>query len=150
MPNTREKLIELIETTVPREKVAAYGEVPITVGQIADHLIANGVTFSAENSVAYNLSPTEKWIPLTERLPELETYTYSVDVLFRDYKEDIHVGYVCLETGTWREKYSRDRYAAHKVTHWMPLPEPPMDLPKITDQTMDAIKKIGEQAHGGE
>ena len=36
------------------------------------------------------------------------------------------------------------------VTHWMPLPEPPMDLPKITDQTMDAIKKIGEQSHGGE
>ena len=128
MPNTREKLIELL------------GDVQYLGGleeKVADHLIANGVTI-------------QKWIPVTERLPELETYTYSVDVLFRDYKEGIHVGYVCLETGTWREKYSRDQYAAHKVTHWMPLPEPPMDLPKITDQTMDAIKKIGEQSHGGE
>ena len=79
---------------------------------IADHLIASGVTI-------------QKWIPVTERLPELETYTYSVDVLFSDYEEGIHVGYVCLETGTWKDKYSRHLYAEHKVTHWMPLPSPP-------------------------
>lgn len=49
MPNTREKLIELLDIIMqPGEK---------TLGDIADHLIANGVT-------------VQKWIPVTERLPQ--------------------------------------------------------------------------------
>ena len=68
-----------------------------------------------------------KWIPTAERLPKLESYTYSVDVLFYDYEEGIHVGYVALDTGTWKDKHSRALYAGHKVTHWMPLPEPPKE-----------------------
>jgi hypothetical protein len=30
------------------------------------------------------------------------------------------------------------------------LKQPADDLPKITDQTMDALEKMGEKAHGGE
>ena len=68
-----------------------------------------------------------KWIPVGERLPKLESYVYTVDVLFFDYEEGIHVGYANLETGAWKDKYSRDLYEGRKVTHWMPLPEPPKE-----------------------
>ena len=107
MPNTREKLIELLE-----EAEGLVNNDAPSLEQIADHLIANGVT-------------VQEWVSVKDRLPELETYTYSVDVLFSDYEEGVHIGYVCLETGIWKDKYSRDLYAEHKVTHWMPLPSPP-------------------------
>ena len=117
MPNTREKLIDLIETTVPREKVAAYGEVPVTVGRIADHLIANGVT-------------VQQWIPVTERLPEskekLLVYGGNIEIWFNGVKQpmpSIFTGYMRgLDEGwfTW----DTDDYISD-VTHWMPLPQPP-------------------------
>jgi len=44
MPNTREKLIELLETVVSPNEVHCDGEVLVSTSRIADHLIANGVT----------------------------------------------------------------------------------------------------------
>ena len=85
--------------------------------------IANGVTFATDNNVGDKMTPT--WIPVTERLPKLETYVYSVDVLFYVPYENIYVGYVNFESGTWKCKHSRELFAADKVTHWMPLSEPP-------------------------
>ena len=66
-----------------------------------------------------------KWIPVTEQLPKLESYVYSVDVLFYVPYDSIYVGYANLESGTWKCKHSRNLFAADKVTHWMPLPESP-------------------------
>ena len=75
--------------------------------KIADHLIANGVT-------------VQSWIPVTERLPE-----EKVDCIVH-YKHaycDIDgywaIGF-CFYDG---EKFKFD--PAYKVTHWMPIPEPP-------------------------
>ena len=39
----REKLIELLETTVSKEEVAVYGEVYVSTSMVAEHLIANDV-----------------------------------------------------------------------------------------------------------
>jgi hypothetical protein len=39
----REKLIELLETTVSKEEVDVYGEVCVSTSRVADHLIANDV-----------------------------------------------------------------------------------------------------------
>ena len=83
--------------------------------------VRNCKHFATDNNVG------SKWIPVSERLPEVECYTYSTDVLFCEYEEGIHVGYVCFETGAWKDRYSRDIYADYKVTHWMPLPEPPKE-----------------------
>lgn len=66
-----------------------------------------------------------KWIPVTERLPELETYVYSVDVLFLDTDGVVRVGYANLELGNWKTQETRRIIAKENVTHWMPLPEPP-------------------------
>ena len=103
MPNTREKLIELLADNCSYKRMRCVGCDPgkhyhpecktERFGEIADYLIANGVT-------------VQKWIPVTERLPE--KYGEHILVCYKD-------GWVC------------DQYTPvdDGVTHWMPLPEPP-------------------------
>ena len=97
MPNTREKLIELLEVDVS----GSDGYEPEL---IADHLIANGVT-------------VQKWIPVTERLPEKDTYTLVTTdgiVISAYWHNDRFYGFSAKGIAT-----------VGGVTHWMPLPQPP-------------------------
>lgn len=118
MPDTREKLVELIGTT-------EYGNGSLIgnnfqtgfIERIADHLIANGVTFATDNNV------TSKWIPVTERLPEPFVSVLAcipseapLPTVHESYVAD-HDKWVCILTA--------ERYKDGEVTHWMPLPEPP-------------------------
>ena len=98
MPNTREKLIELIaesRVTNTDDRVCINGS-----EYIADHLIANGVT-------------VQKWIPVKERLPE---YGQQVIVYTGNILSPMVMAYMF-----WDKDY--DSFA--HITHWMPLPEPP-------------------------
>lgn len=77
-------------------------------GALADGLIANGVT-------------VQKWIPVTERLPELRTKVLCCGV---------KGGRFIAELSTWgKEEHlywdKRNGQGCPTVTHWMPLPEPP-------------------------
>ena len=109
MPNTREKLIELL-----KESGVAF---PIST---ANFLIANGVTL--DNQVS-----SSKWIPVTERLPDtaervlvcktwLGTVYKPVYGYYQDYPNQKGCWYVLTEFGY---------YPQREVTHWMPLPKPP-------------------------
>lgn len=99
---------------------------------IADHLIANGVTFATDNNVGDKLTPTakdtnvpSKWIPVTERLPDRDG----------QYLCNYHFGEHRAMTFTRVLDYYATDKVPHfqhtlgditmKVTHWMPLPEPP-------------------------
>ena len=116
MPNTREKLIDLrqegekiaYDFCVSRqecENCPYHAPNGCQEGMIADHLIANGVT-------------VQKWIPVTERLPE--EYT-TVLVCGED---GVEPGRFYGKSGFWTyDQYEQDPIFA--VTHWMPLPEPP-------------------------
>ena len=103
--NDREKLIDLLDETVancmPNE----------CLGDIADHLLANGVT-------------VQRWIPVTERLPEMPGY----------YLTWWH-GHSCPEgmcdvlnfDGTVFPWETLFQSCKNTVTHWMPQPEPPKE-----------------------
>jgi hypothetical protein len=76
-----------------------------------DHFIANGVTFATDTNVG------DKWISVKDRLPD-----DSIPSTF----------YLCYWNGYirvckyWRtRKVFEHRGKTVKVTHWMPLPEPP-------------------------
>lgn len=91
----REKLIELLETVVSLNELLCSGEVLVSTSRVADHLIANGVTFATDTNVG------SKWIPVAERLPEVQYYDFSEPVLFfvPDNAFPVHVGYVDHITG---------------------------------------------------
>ena len=98
----REKLIEILGG------MSGIAWSPSVRGIIADYLLANGVT-------------VQKWIPVTERLPEPTNLV------------------VALTTGGDRiiarlDRYGWLRYGGYEterlrpITHWAPLPEPPKEV----------------------
>lgn len=80
--------------------------------ELAEHLIANGVTI-------------QQWIPVMERLPEPEVnvLAFNGDYVFVSQ-------YYCSHFASWDKEghmvWVREQYAKDP-THWMPLPVPPME-----------------------
>ena len=107
----REKLIELLETVVSPKEVLCDGEVLVSTSRVADHLIANGVT-------------VQKWIPVTERLPDTaervlvcKTWLGMVYKPVYGYYQDFP-----NQKGCWYVLTDEGYYPQREVTHWMPLP----------------------------
>ena len=112
MPNTREKLIELIgesRVTNTEHSVCINGS-----EYIADHLIANGVTI-------------QKWIPVTERLPEkYGRYLALTPGYLKGFDQyDAWLIYYHPESGFYDADPNWGDIPMDVITHWMPLPEPP-------------------------
>lgn len=105
----REKLIKLLESTVPKEEVAAYGEVYVSTSRVADHLIANGVTL--DNQVS-----SSKWIPVSERLPTF--YDADADNCVLAIHKASNKRYY-----HWRSVVDNP----FDFTHWMRTPQPPKE-----------------------
>ena len=110
MPNTREKLIELIERAKHSWSMSTMTPLVCTFASwIADHLIANGVT-------------VQKWIPVKDRLPE-HFGQFSVTVTEFNGRRYSDSAYFDPCEKRWRTSLICGQ--GDKVTHWMPLPEPP-------------------------
>jgi hypothetical protein len=105
----REKLIELIRQEV----------VPYFAERIADRLIANGLTFETDTNVG------GKWIPVTERFPEKTRVPKDVLVYHKLGNCGMYVDRAWYDSdrNKWRSALSMNM----KVTHWMPMPEPPKE-----------------------
>ena len=105
--DTREKLVELL--------TEFYGVDPmyydVDALAIADHLIANGVT-------------VQEWISVKDRLPEDSNDEFADAVLVTDGFVQ-HMAY--FVGGEWRFAESGEIKEPmwYRITHWMPLPEPP-------------------------
>ena len=111
MPNTREKLIELLECTygqVADRDYDCYGECKTCQ---AENLIANGVGF------------LPKWISVKDRLPEQTDPATAV--LGITERGRCHIVYYFK--GVTSEEFTGfyDICAKREITHWMPLPEAP-------------------------
>lgn len=98
----REKLIQILE---------GAGNMRQFPGSLANILIEHGVTI-------------QKWIPVTERLPECDNFLVAL--------ANGMVGEAFLMDGDfyWQEVAASWEYEnpLKSVTHWMPLPEPPKEV----------------------
>ena len=103
--DVREKLVEIV-------KKAAYSSLPSNtedfhLNMFVTNLLSHGVT-------------VQEWISVDDRLPEEKTncIVYYKHAFCDD---ENHVGIcVCFYDG---DEFQMD--SLHKVTHWMPLPNPP-------------------------
>lgn len=106
--DVRGKLVELLDIIIqPGQK---------TLGDIADYLIANGVTI-------------QKWISVKDKLPP-----YNHDVLVyrpnmaMKFLVDNYDGYYGEDDDEWYEgwaKHGTDIHGKPVITHWAYLPQPP-------------------------
>ena len=102
--DVREKLAELLGRCAVEESITIE---PVAENRLVDFLANHGVT-------------VQEWISVDERLPEEKVYCIV------HYKHAY-----CNNDGYWAigfcfydgEKFRID--LAYKVTHWMPIPQPP-------------------------
>ena len=102
--DVREKLVELCEDLETLPCCATYEEQ-------AEYLIAHGVT-------------VQEWISVKDRLPEYSNDGFADAVLVTDGFVQ-HMAY--FVGGEWRFAESGEIKEPmwYRITHWMPLPEPP-------------------------
>ena len=114
----REKLIELLEGA----ESAVYWDSSDKgfVKKIADHLIANGVTFAKDTTVP-------SWIPVTERLPD-KMGKYLCRYVFGENTEYPFEQVLWYYTAVEKPHFQNEGSMGLTVTHWMPLPEPPKEV----------------------
>lgn len=108
--NVREKLVELLQSA-PADIMGNHG-----VGELADHLIANGVT-------------VQEWISVEDKLPQ---YNHNVLVyrpnMAMEILVDNYSGYYGEDDDEWHEGwalYGEDAYGNPVITHWAYFPQPP-------------------------
>ena len=130
MPNTREKLIELMKDGWSLARHYRYAKEEA----LADHLIANGVTIQDDHhwatEQAYKNGYADgqpKWISVKDRLPDTaERVLVCKTWLGRVHKPEY--GYYQdfpNSKGCWYVLTEYGYYPQREVTHWMPLPEAP-------------------------
>lgn len=104
----RERLLQILNVPIyPHENVD-----PLEA--VADYLLDNGVTF-------------QKWIPVTERLPENDEVVLilcKIGKMFVGFRKQLY-----SKRYVWQILTARDstKEITQIVTHWMPLPEPPKE-----------------------
>jgi hypothetical protein len=90
-----------------------------------------------EAKVATDNNVGNKWIPVTERLPETrgftdcccgETLEYEMSADYLCFTEDNEYHVCCLVRSDGLEYWDEWDGGTHTVTHWMPLPEPPKEV----------------------
>lgn len=117
---TREEAIRILDPETAEEALA---EIAYYAGFRGEETVAKAVNDACILAVAALREQEERrWIPVTERLPEEKVncivhYKHA----YCDNDDYWAIG-ICFYDG---EKFQIDW--AYKVTHWMPLPEPPKE-----------------------
>lgn len=106
MPDLKEKMVELLKDFFGSNYPT------FVLKSIADHLIANGVTI-------------QKWIPVSERLPEQDQEVLCYMGNFIGTLMDV---YTYKGDNKWEDTYGNWNYTdIEGITHWMQLPQPPKE-----------------------
>ena len=117
MDEIREKLTELINDVL---SYLPWGEISsCTAYECADHLMANGVTVAdGKDTDVPDNNVGNKWIPVTERLPE----HFEAVLLWESNEEDVYTGELDGNDEWFIAGFPFENFT---FTHWMHLPEPP-------------------------
>lgn len=110
----REKLVELLN----KAHEAYYKVCDFSKGYmetLADHLLNNGVAFATDTNVGSKWISVEKCLP-PSLIPVLVSVNRNVHEAFLTKADE----WLC----TLGDKLI---YQRHGVTHWMPMPKPPLD-----------------------
>ena len=95
-----------------------------TVTSVQKHVIENlrnDLDFAVRADAAAVKACTPRWIPVTERLPEV-----WIDVLCSVNGERHYCAVGAIDNhGDWHVDDDYEESSTFHVTHWMPLPEPP-------------------------
>lgn len=107
----RERLIELLYRAHHNAScvMSETGDEDEAITEEADYILANGVT-------------VQRWIPASE--PPKESGEYNVMILGGVIPTSLF--YSKSENG-WYESTDDDHAEPYRITHWMPLPEPPKE-----------------------
>lgn len=78
-----------------------------------------------ESAISYLRQPEQRWIPISERLPE-EDGQYLITVKYKhvDGYEDIYAEHGEWYDGKWEMSFFGHCGEAEGIVAWMPLPEP--------------------------
>ncbi|MBR2132265.1 MAG: DUF551 domain-containing protein [Oscillospiraceae bacterium] len=111
------------------EEAVKYGQAH---GMMEDAFLFGAFINQLENeNVAPTIDPAPRWIPVTERLPDKGDYVLvcaTCKVTNKiDYMNAVTMAFVCVEGFIDTEL---DEVLAG-VTHWMPLPEPPVEVQDV-------------------
>ena len=109
----REKLIDVFCSVLGEEPDYQNED----ANKFVDDLIANGVTVT-DNNVG------SKWIPVTERLPEMRDDGFADAFLVTNGCVG-HIAYFVDGEWIFTENGEMKEPMFYDVTHWMPLPTPP-------------------------
>lgn len=74
------------------------------------------------------LEEKQRWIPVSERLPDNWESVLTIDI--SKSTQDVVTAFYNPETSRWSTHVSCDLW----VTHWMPLPEPPIVYGKVCEE----------------
>ena len=74
------------------------------------------------------LKAAQRWIPVSERLPDNWESVLTIDI--SKSTRDMVTAFYNPETSLWSTHFSCDLW----VTHWMPLPEPPIVYGKVCEE----------------
>ena len=114
MEAMKEKLTELINDVL---SYLPWGEISShTASECADYLIKNGVTVADGKDTDVHTG----WTSASEP-PKVYRDEYGVPIPFLAYTEDESLFITYFVDGKHWGRFGQDL----KVTHWMPLPEPP-------------------------
>ena len=118
--DVREKLVEILKQAPFEGKVLDEWWWEEKIKRIAEHLISNGVT-------------VQEWISVDDRLPIEEAKAHEQEWCgeYCEFLVMIERGslpttlYYDLKENEWFRINTALERETYKVTHWMPIPEPP-------------------------
>lgn len=119
----REKLSELLS-----ESGMLEGKIRCNIA--AEHLAKNGVTI-------------QEWIPVSKRAPKCPCLIFDANMNTPSVADGIititdekHGTWFCdIKLHYWTQGKEKFVSYGNRITHWMPLPEPPQENENITHQS---------------